>query len=103
MKILNLGGIINFVIFTLVTIIALLMFAGGVGHFITKIGGLSGSIRYFVKFGYGFTQYFCEETQLCWDFNLEDPMRDAYRTLLQFGNYADESRDAKLLEINPDS
>lgn len=43
------------VVFTVVSIIILLMFIGGMGHFVTRIGGVTGSVRYFLKFGYGFT------------------------------------------------
>lgn len=40
---------------------------------------------------------------MCWDFNMNEPMRDAWSTLWQFGNYADETLDAKLREIKPDA
>jgi hypothetical protein len=67
------------------------------------MGGITGAAKYFVKFGYGFTQSFCEETKLCFNMNTENPMADAQSIFEHVGSFADEWRDEELRRVQPGS
>ena len=55
MKTPSVGYFVNYIVFTIASLIIGLMIIGSSGHFFSKMGGVTGAIKYFVKFGYGFT------------------------------------------------